>query len=198
MEIEVKLSKKVKLQSGSQSFTKVEPTLRREIVHWHFSPPLLISQATSHAPQQLLKISAVTATVTYMTNFEKTLTFFELKEMSLFGNVSFQGTRFEIMLWSPVFYQFHQNAHFCWYFWAPKEDRTKSLPSRGQFLFIHRCLPNIKWMWLHSLPMPRGWVMILRFTSTGWGQDIDTDSFFFPRCAQNKSALPQLHSRESF
>lgn len=32
--------------------------------------------------------------------------------------------------------------------------------------FLHSHLPNIKWKWLHSLPMPRGWVMLLRFTTS--------------------------------
>lgn len=75
--------KKVKLQSGSQAFTKCGTHTQER--NWDFSPSLLISQATSHAQPQLLNISAATATVTYMPNFEKTLTFFELKEMSLFG-----------------------------------------------------------------------------------------------------------------
>lgn len=77
------------------------------------------------------------------------------------------------------------------------EDGTKSLPSWGPFLFIHSNLPKIKWMWLHSLPMPRGWMMMLRFTSIAWGQDTDTNPFALPRCDQNKSVSPQLHSRES-
>lgn len=46
------------------------------------------------------------------------------------------------------------------------EDRTKSLPHWALLLFLHSHLSNIKWKWLHSLPMPRGWVMLLRFTTS--------------------------------
>lgn len=131
------------------------------------------------------------------------------------------------------------------------EDRTKSLPRWALLLFSHSHLPNIKWKWLHSLPMPRGWVMLLRFTtstfstcsqtlhasvslastniaymglqnsqgkgtkespwgwgqwhllfsgpaSIGWGQDIDTNPFAFPRYAQMKLASPlQVRCRVS-
>lgn len=44
------------------------------------------------------------------------------------------------------------------------EDRTKPLPHWALLLFSHSHLPNIKWKWLHSLPVPRGRVMLLRFT----------------------------------
>lgn len=106
----------------------MEPTLRREIVHWDFSPPLLISQATSHAQPQLLNISAVAATVTYMPNFEKTLTFFELKKMSLFGKARSQGTLrpSSKALFSANYTKVHISVDTS----GPcKEDGTKSLPS---------------------------------------------------------------------
>lgn len=70
--------KRQNYSQGLRPPQNVGPTLRREIVHWDFSSPLLVSQATSHAQPQLLNMSAVTATDTCMPNFEKTLTFFEL------------------------------------------------------------------------------------------------------------------------
>jgi len=73
----------------------VEPTSRREIVHWDFSPPVTISQATSHAQLQLLNISAATTTIIYVPDFGNTLTFFEMKESASFGKASSQGTLFE-------------------------------------------------------------------------------------------------------
>lgn len=99
--------KRQNYSQGLRPPQNVGPTLRREIVHWDFSSPLLVSQATSHAQPQLLNMSAVTATDTCMPNFENTLTFIELKEMSLLGKANSQGTLFETMLQSPIFYQLY-------------------------------------------------------------------------------------------
>lgn len=58
------------------------------------------------------------------------------------------------------------------------------------FLTFNRCdciaclCPEDEW-WSYDSP------------ALGWGQDMDTNPFYFPRCAQNKSALPRLHGRES-
>lgn len=75
----------------------MEPTLRREIVCWDFSPPFTISQTTSLAQLQMLNTSAATTAITYMPNFENTSTFFELKELALFAKGSSPGTPFETM-----------------------------------------------------------------------------------------------------
>lgn len=99
--------KRQNYSQGLRPPQNVGPTLRREIVHWDFSSPLLVSQATSHAQPQLLNMSAVTATDTCISNFENTLTFIELKEMSFLGKANSQGTLFETMLQSPIFYQLY-------------------------------------------------------------------------------------------
>lgn len=80
MEIEVKLSEKVKLQAGSQAFTECG-------THTYEINYLLGLLPTFHHFAAHFTRSATIAqylcsnsTVAYMANFENTFTFFELKE----------------------------------------------------------------------------------------------------------------------